>query len=96
MRNASYIHPSHDSILELWRTFPNAEIQVDHVLVNFDLRRIKGQTSLLRSMRKVNKIVMVISCLIITARAIDVTKFPINIARSEQSSHTPGGSHQRL
>ena len=23
MRNAPYIHPSHDSILELWRTFPN-------------------------------------------------------------------------
>ena len=23
-RNASYIHPSHDSILELLRTFPNA------------------------------------------------------------------------
>ena len=22
-RNASYIQPSHDSILELWRTFPN-------------------------------------------------------------------------
>ena len=22
--NASYIHPSHHSILELWRTFPNA------------------------------------------------------------------------
>ena len=22
-RNAPYIHPSHDSILELWRTFPN-------------------------------------------------------------------------
>ena len=21
--NAPYIHPSHDSILELWRTFPN-------------------------------------------------------------------------
>ena len=25
MRNAPYMHPSHDSILELWRTFPNAE-----------------------------------------------------------------------
>ena len=24
MRNAPYIHPSHDSVLELWRTFPNA------------------------------------------------------------------------
>ena len=23
-RNAPYIHPSHDSILELWQTFPNA------------------------------------------------------------------------
>ena len=23
--NAPYIHPSHDSILELWRTFPNDE-----------------------------------------------------------------------
>ena len=23
MRNALYIHPSHDSILELWRTFLN-------------------------------------------------------------------------
>ena len=23
--NAPYIHPSHDSILELWRTFPNGE-----------------------------------------------------------------------
>ena len=23
-RNAPYIHPSHDSIFELWRTFPNA------------------------------------------------------------------------
>ena len=23
-RNAPYIHPSHDSILKLWRTFPNA------------------------------------------------------------------------
>ena len=22
-RNVPYIHPSHDSILELWRTFPN-------------------------------------------------------------------------
>ena len=22
-RNAPYIHPSHDYILELWRTFPN-------------------------------------------------------------------------
>ena len=22
-RNAPYIHPSHDSILKLWRTFPN-------------------------------------------------------------------------
>ena len=22
MRNAPYIHPSHDSILELWQTFP--------------------------------------------------------------------------
>ena len=22
-RNAPYIHPSHDSILELWQTFPN-------------------------------------------------------------------------
>ena len=22
-RNAPYIHPSHDLILELWRTFPN-------------------------------------------------------------------------
>ena len=22
-QNAPYIHPSHDSILELWRTFPN-------------------------------------------------------------------------
>ena len=22
-RNAPYIHPSHDSIFELWRTFPN-------------------------------------------------------------------------
>ena len=25
-RIASYIHPSHDSILELWRTFPNAKL----------------------------------------------------------------------
>ena len=25
MRNAPYIHPSHDSIFELWRTFPNAK-----------------------------------------------------------------------
>ena len=24
--NASYIHPSHNSILELWRTFPNAQL----------------------------------------------------------------------
>ena len=23
MHNAPYIHPSHDSILELWQTFPN-------------------------------------------------------------------------
>ena len=23
MRNAPYIHPSHDWILELWQTFPN-------------------------------------------------------------------------
>ena len=46
---------------------------------NFDLRRIKGQTSLLRSTRKVNTIVTVISCLILTARAMDVIKFPINM-----------------
>ena len=25
MHNAPYIHPSHDSILKLWRTFPNGE-----------------------------------------------------------------------
>ena len=49
------------------------------VMVNFDLRWIKGQTSLLRSTRKVNKIVTVISRLILTARAIDVTKFSINM-----------------
>ena len=49
------------------------------LLVNFDLRRIKGQTSLLRSTRKVNKIVTVISRLILTARAIGVTNFPINM-----------------
>ena len=30
-------------------------------------------------MRKVNKIVSVISRLILTARAIDVTEFPINL-----------------
>ena len=24
-RNAAYIHPSHDSILELWQTFLNAQ-----------------------------------------------------------------------
>ena len=27
-RNAPYIHPSHDSILELWRTFPNVALSV--------------------------------------------------------------------
>ena len=27
-RNASYIHPSHDSILELWPIFPNENIKV--------------------------------------------------------------------
>ena len=47
--------------------------------VNFDLRRIKDQTSLLRSTRKVNKIVTLILRLILTARAIDVTNFPINM-----------------
>ena len=48
------------------------------IYVNFDLRRIKGQTSLLRSTRKVNKIVTVISRQVLTARAIDVTNFPLN------------------
>ena len=47
-------------------------------MINFDLRRIKDQTSLLRSTRKVNKIVTVISRQILTARAIDVTKLSIN------------------
>ena len=27
--NAPYIHPSHDSILELWRTFPNVYSYVE-------------------------------------------------------------------
>ena len=46
---------------------------------NFDLRRIKDQPSLLRSTRKVKKIVTVISRLILTARAIEVTNFSINM-----------------
>ena len=28
-RNAPYIHPSHDSILALWRTFPNVYSYVE-------------------------------------------------------------------
>ena len=46
------------------------------LLVNFDFRRIKGQTSLIRSTRKVNTIVTVISRLTLTARA---TAFPIRM-----------------
>ena len=47
--------------------------------MNFDLRRIKGQTSLLRSTSKVIKIVTVISRLILTARVVDVTKLAISM-----------------
>ena len=51
-----------------------------NVKVNFDLRRIKDQTSLFRSTRKVDKIVTVIPRLILTASgAIDVKNFPINM-----------------
>ena len=33
-RNASYIHPGHDSILELLRTFPNGD-GIDSFIANF-------------------------------------------------------------
>ena len=46
---------------------------------HFDLRRIGGQTSLLKSVRKINKVVTVIYRLILTAHAIDVTQFHIDM-----------------
>ena len=36
--NAPYIHPSHDSILELWRTFPNAICCVMNNVLNVSIK----------------------------------------------------------
>ena len=58
------------------------------IWVNFDLRRIKDQSNLLWSTRKVNKIVTVISRIILTARAIDVTNFPITICNDMSNTTT--------
>ena len=38
--NAPYIHPSHDSILKLWRTFPNA-LEHEHVFRKFQNNQTK-------------------------------------------------------
>ena len=34
-RNAPYIHPSHDSILELWRTIPNGTTSAMGMIIAF-------------------------------------------------------------
>ena len=50
-RNAPYIHPSHDSILELWRTFPNASAHHSNVVSHWHIfiNMLTGQESVISS-----------------------------------------------